>query len=300
MRRGLLVSSRAVAGLAAVALGVAPSACHTRTYVVDAGADALPDATPADVPGTLALDFAATGCARAAVDGGAAHADAGVTPCAGTPPLSVTFSPVSSAALTRFRWTFGDGTAASTERAPTHTYTLPGTYDVSLVAEGAVGSVSRTHMGFVEVTAAPTGAPCDVDAQCAPGLSCLCGEGAPCAEPFSRGVCAGACPQAGCGPHAACARLDVTRLAAGDAGATATPFDVDAGAGGDAGLDGAAASRDAAADAASDLAAEAPAARDAAASDGAAPGDGGAPGELRAALCLAACATDAASTAGTH
>jgi PKD repeat protein len=185
-------------------------ACHTRTPATDGGLDAPGGDTPAaDVPGALALDFAATGCGG--VDAGASHADGGVAPCTGTPPLTLTFTPVSSAALTRFRWTFGDGSPPSTDRAPTHTYLLPGTYDVAVVAEGAVGSVSRLRAQFVEVRPVSAGAPCDVDAQCGPGLSCLCGQGAPCGEAFMRGVCTSACPAAGCAGAEACARVDVPR-----------------------------------------------------------------------------------------
>jgi PKD repeat protein len=201
VRRGLAVSSL----LAWLSL----PACHTRVHApADGGLDGPGGDTPAaDVPGALALDFAATGCD--AVDAGATRADAGTAPCTGTPPLTLTFSPVSSAALTRFHWTFGDGTPASSERAPTHVYLLPGSYDVALVAEGAVGSVSRQRAGFVEVTPVSAGSLCDVDAQCGSGLFCLCGQGAPCGVAFTHGVCSSACPAAGCGAGATCAIVEV-------------------------------------------------------------------------------------------
>jgi PKD repeat protein len=280
--------------------GLASSACHTRIYAPDGGADATPgDAVPADVPGTLALDFAATGCARLDPDAGTSHADGGVTPCMGTPPLTLTFAPVSSAALTRFRWTFGDGSAASTDRAPTHTYTLPGTYDVSLVAEGAVGSVSRAHVGFVEVTSALTGAPCDVDAQCGPDLFCLCGQGAPCADPFTRGVCARACPAAGCGERAACARVDVTARAVATS-SDASPDGVRDAATGDAPDAPAFDAADGAIDGprAADAPADAPFTSDSASDRAdAATADGAADASQAPAavtpVCLAACASDA-------
>src|SRR5258708_24363903 len=112
---------------------LAASGCRVRTYAPgDAGIDApASEAAPADVPAPLALDFAVTGCARY---------DVGAARCTGLPPLTLSFSPVGSPALTRFLWTFGDGTPASSERAPTHTDAIPGDYDVTLVAAGSVVS----------------------------------------------------------------------------------------------------------------------------------------------------------------
>src|SRR5579863_4259928 len=215
-RRGPAVSPL-LAGLALCAL----PACHTRPSTPDGGPDASgSDASAGDAQGALALDFAATGCA-ARPDGGALPADGGVVPCTGTAPLTLTFSPVGSAALTRFLWTFGDGTPPSSDRAPTHTYRLPGTYDVTLAAEGSVGSVSLQRPGFVDVGADGPGTPCDVDGQCAAGLFCLCGEGSPCGPAFPRGVCTRACPSAGCGAGAACARVEVPATPAADAGTDA-------------------------------------------------------------------------------
>src|SRR5260221_3364594 len=200
---------------------------HARPSAPGSGLDASAgDGAAADVLGTLALDFAATGCGRA--EAGGARSDGGVAPCTGAPPLTLTFSPVSSAALTRFLGTFGDGSAPSTERAPTHTFVLPGAYDVALVAEGAVGSVSRQHAQYVQVAAASTGALCDVDAQCAAGLFCLCGQGADCGDSFRRGVCTSSCAAAACGPGAACARVVVpaaTVSRAADAGEDASATD---------------------------------------------------------------------------
>jgi PKD repeat protein len=267
VRRGLAVSSL----LAWVALA-ALSGCHTRTLAQDGGLDAgSGDASFADVPGALTLDFAATGCARA--DAGAAPTaplDAGpdataaggggATVCSGAAPLTLTFTPVSSSALTRFRWTFGDGSPPSSERAPTHTYVLPGAYDVAVVAAGPTGSLSRQRPGFVAVTANAAGAPCDVDAQCAPGLFCLCGQSAPCGDAFPRGICTSACPPAGCAGGTACARVDVPPPAAPDAGTGAA----DAGAAGPTG------------DAAGEAPTDTSASNDGAANDASA-GDGGRP-----------------------
>ncbi|HEX4405878.1 MAG TPA: PKD domain-containing protein [Polyangia bacterium] len=195
---------------------VALSACHTRVYAPgDGGFDAfVGDAPSSDVAGTLALDVAVTGCASF---------DVVAERCAGPPPLALAFSPVSSASLTRFLWTFGDGSPTSSERAPTHTYVLPGTYDVSVVGAGAAGSVSRTRAQLVVVAPLATGVPCDVDAQCGLGSACLCGGGA-CAPTFARGLCTSVCPTAGCGTGTVCATLDVPvrATATADAGVDAT------------------------------------------------------------------------------
>jgi PKD repeat protein len=181
--------------------GLAAGGCRDRAATPpDAGYDApLSEVPPAENPGPLALDFAVTGCARY---------DVGAVRCTGQPPLTVTFSPVGSAALTRFLWTFGDGTPPSSERAPTHTYVVTGDFDVSLVAEGTVGSLSRVRPKMVSVTALPTGAPCDVDAQCG-ALRCACRAGAGCGSAFARGLCTTECPATGCGAHAVCATVDL-------------------------------------------------------------------------------------------
>jgi hypothetical protein len=196
--------------------------CKDRVATGDAGTDATPGDGPAgDLPGALALDFAVTGCASY---------DLKAARCTGTPPLAVTFAPVSSASFTKFLWTFGDGTPPSADRAPTHTYVLPGSYDVSLVAEGTVGSVSRMRGQFMDVSPVAAGAPCDVDAQCAGGLQCLCGSGHSCGPGFPRGICTRDCAAKACDDPSACATISVPASAApatpaADAGADASAGD---------------------------------------------------------------------------
>ncbi|TNF25784.1 MAG: PKD domain-containing protein, partial [Bacteroidetes bacterium] len=56
-------------------------------------------------------------------------------------PFSVTFTDLSVAGdspIATWSWDFGDG-AASTEQSPTHTYTTPGTFDVTLLLTDANG-----------------------------------------------------------------------------------------------------------------------------------------------------------------
>ncbi|MBL7924320.1 MAG: PKD domain-containing protein [Bacteroidia bacterium] len=55
----------------------------------------------------------------------------------GCPPLLVNFNNQSSGAVS-YQWSFGDGTS-STQAHPTHTYTTPGLYQVTLIATDATG-----------------------------------------------------------------------------------------------------------------------------------------------------------------
>ena len=136
----------------------------------------------------LALDFSATGCAKF---------DAVASRCDGPAPLTLTFTPIASAEVTRFLWTFGDDTPDSSERSPSHTYALRGSYRVTLVGLApGVGSLQQSHEAYVDVLPAPAGAWCDVDAQCADTLNCWCGASMPCAPGLSRGLCSLACDAA--------------------------------------------------------------------------------------------------------
>lgn len=85
------------------------------------------------------------------------------SPASGTAPLDVAFTDTSANEPTSWAWTFGDG-GTSTQRHPTHRYTTPGTYTVSLTATNAAGSDTVTQTGSVTVTAPdpdpdPTGPP---------------------------------------------------------------------------------------------------------------------------------------------
>ncbi|MDD1654039.1 MAG: PKD domain-containing protein [Methanomicrobiales archaeon] len=75
----------------------------------------------------------------------------------GTPPLSVTFTDLSSYSPTAWSWDFGDGSPVSTVQNPGHTYASPGTYTVTLTATNANGNDGETKTGYITVTAlAPT------------------------------------------------------------------------------------------------------------------------------------------------
>ncbi|MFA5269415.1 MAG: PKD domain-containing protein [Methanoregula sp.] len=76
------------------------------------------------------------------------------TPTTGSAPLSVTFNDTSTNLPTSWFWTFGDGTNA-TEQNPTHTYTAPGNYTVSLNVTNDDGTNSVTKPEYITVSNLP-------------------------------------------------------------------------------------------------------------------------------------------------
>jgi len=181
--------------------------------------DAGPDGDTSDRPPRLSLEVAVTGCASVS-SGALCGGDGAMAPhCVGSPPLALSFSPVGSPELTQFKWTFGDGTAAVTQRAPSHTFVLPGCYEVNLVGQGNIGTVKPPQPQVIEVRPQPIGAPCDVDGQCAGGFECSCAPEKGCAAAFSHGLCSVACDTAQCGDRAVCAALAF--VSGADAGTSA-------------------------------------------------------------------------------
>ena len=59
----------------------------------------------------------------------------------GTVPLTVTFTDMSTGSIASRLWDFGDGTS-STSRSPSHTYSVPGIYTVSLTVTDSRGNKS--------------------------------------------------------------------------------------------------------------------------------------------------------------
>ncbi|MGB4805448.1 MAG: right-handed parallel beta-helix repeat-containing protein, partial [Anaerolineae bacterium] len=70
------------------------------------------------------------------------------SPTAGATPLMVSFSDLSSAAPTAWAWDFGDG-GTSTLQNPTHEYTAPGYYTVSLTAFNDLGQDTETRVDYI-------------------------------------------------------------------------------------------------------------------------------------------------------
>ncbi|WP_164913772.1 PKD domain-containing protein, partial [Methanoculleus taiwanensis] len=71
-------------------------------------------------------------------------------PQEGDSPLLVNFTDTSTGTPTAWSWTFGDGNT-SAEQHPSNIYTSPGTYNVSLTVENAVGSNTTTKNGYITV-----------------------------------------------------------------------------------------------------------------------------------------------------
>jgi PKD repeat protein len=76
------------------------------------------------------------------------------TPTSGAAPLSVAFTDLSTGSPTSWLWTFGDG-ATSTTRNPTHVYSTPGVYDVSLRATNSSGSNTLARGAYVSALVPP-------------------------------------------------------------------------------------------------------------------------------------------------
>ncbi len=77
-------------------------------------------------------------------------ADFTASKTSGTYPMVVSFTPVTTGAVTGYNWNFGDSSiASSTSQYPTVTYANPGTYNVSLTVTGSSGSVTKTKSSFI-------------------------------------------------------------------------------------------------------------------------------------------------------
>ena len=62
------------------------------------------------------------------------------------------FADASTGVITSGSWNFGDG-GTSTIQNPTHTYTAPGTYTVSVTVSGPGGSDTMTRVDYITVGA---------------------------------------------------------------------------------------------------------------------------------------------------
>ena len=77
-------------------------------------------------------------------------ADFSANPTGGPFPLTVSFADQSTGSNTSWDWDFGDG-STSTMQNPSHTYTDPGTYTVSLTVTGPEGSDTNTKADYIKV-----------------------------------------------------------------------------------------------------------------------------------------------------
>jgi PKD repeat protein len=77
------------------------------------------------------------------------------TPASGCAPLTVTFADQSAGNITSWNWTFGDG-GTSALHNPSHQYTSPGSYNITLNVTTACGSDTETKTDYITVHARPT------------------------------------------------------------------------------------------------------------------------------------------------
>ena len=78
----------------------------------------------------------------------------------GITPFTVHFTDMSTGNPTGWTWNFGDGSATSTERNPSHVYTTSGTsvaskYTVTLTATNVNGESMKTKVDYITVTQTP-------------------------------------------------------------------------------------------------------------------------------------------------
>jgi PKD repeat protein len=73
---------------------------------------------------------------------------------AGLAPLTVQFTDSSSGTITHRLWDFGDGTT-STATNPSHTYTSPGVYTVTLKTTNSFGYRTKTRTDYISAEAVP-------------------------------------------------------------------------------------------------------------------------------------------------
>jgi hypothetical protein len=154
-----------------------------------------------DGPPALIVDFAIEGCPSF---------DAEDLSCVGAVPLMLRFVPLVTAPVTQYFWDFGDATSTSidTSATPSHAYSLPGIYTVTLAVRSADGAaVSKSHAAFVNATASALGDPCDLSAQCEDGQFCLCSFEDPCEHGPAHGICTARCQLGVCASGQVCAGL---------------------------------------------------------------------------------------------
>ncbi len=78
------------------------------------------------------------------------------SPTTTTPNTSIQFTDQSTGGPTTWDWNFGDGTAHASTANPTHAYTAPGLYDVTLTVTNGSGPGTLTKSGYINVGNPPT------------------------------------------------------------------------------------------------------------------------------------------------
>jgi monoamine oxidase len=120
--------------------------------------EATHNTAPSTLPGALQSGERAGGEVDTNLGGppapGTPTADFSASVTSGNAPLDVSFSDLSTQTPTGWSWNFGD-TSASGDQHPSHQYTTPGTYTVSLTATNANGSHTRVLPNLIAVPEPP-------------------------------------------------------------------------------------------------------------------------------------------------
>ena len=82
----------------------------------------------------------------------------------GVAPLAMNFTSTSTGSITKYAWTFGDGTTSTTQN-PSHVYSAAGAYTVALTVTGSGGSNTKTISNYITVKSSTSG---DTSAPSAP------------------------------------------------------------------------------------------------------------------------------------
>jgi len=84
------------------------------------------------------------------VTSGPPVADFTANPTSGVTPLTVQFTDLSSGYITSWHWFFGDG-GESYEQNPSHIYTFEGSFDVTLIVSGPMGTDTMTKWNYIDI-----------------------------------------------------------------------------------------------------------------------------------------------------
>jgi gliding motility-associated-like protein len=96
---------------------------------------------------------------------------------ASCPPLTVNFQNLSSNGAVEYIWDFGDDSGVSTLENPTHVYTIPGYFEVSLIAINASGCRDTIKFDDLVILDGPEGDySISIDSSCAPAVVTLVGS----------------------------------------------------------------------------------------------------------------------------
>jgi len=121
--------------------------------------EATHNTAPSTVPGALQSGERAGGEVNTNLGGppapGTPTADFTASIASGAPPLDVSFNDLSTELPTGWAWDFGDS-GTSSDQHPSHQYTTPGVYTVSLTATNPNGSHTRVMPNLISVPE-PTG-----------------------------------------------------------------------------------------------------------------------------------------------